>query len=55
MPDSLIDTAWLMARAACLLVLGRMRELEERVTDPSERWRYLRAALERFSQMERPP
>lgn len=53
-PLDLVAAAWLMTRAACLLVLGRMREIEERVSDPAVRWETLRVALEQFSRKERP-
>ncbi|HEX6786947.1 MAG TPA: hypothetical protein VF076_07100 [Acidimicrobiales bacterium] len=45
----LVDAAWLMTRAAGLLVLGRMREIEEQLLDPAQRWETLRTALERFA------
>jgi hypothetical protein len=48
------DLAHLLFRAACLLVICQMRQIEEAV-DPSERWGVLRQALEQFArQGERP-
>jgi len=35
-------------------VLGRMREIEERVDDQAVRWETLRTVLERFAATERP-
>jgi len=46
--------AWLMTRATALLVLGRMREIEEQVIDPQDRWATLRTVLERFAATEFP-
>jgi hypothetical protein len=45
----LAETAWLLTRATATLVLGRMREIEERVSDPAVRWTTLRTVLERFA------
>jgi len=50
----LAATAWLLTRATALLVLGRMREIEERVDDQAVRWETLRTVLERFAATERP-
>ena len=52
-PD-LAETAWLLTRATATLVLGRMREIEERVIDPQDRWTTLRTVLERFAATEFP-
>jgi len=48
------ETAWLLTRATATLVLGRMREIEERVNEPEDRWTTLRTVLERFAATERP-
>ena len=48
------ETAWLLTRATATLVLGRMREIEEEVTDPQDRWTTLRTVLERFAGTEFP-
>lgn len=37
-----------LTRRAALLVVARMRELEEKVEEPGRRWEILRKALERF-------
>ena len=50
----LAEAAWLMTRATALLVLGRMREIEEQVIDPQDRWATLRTVLERFARTEPP-
>jgi hypothetical protein len=50
----LAETAWLMARATAVLLLGRMRDIEEQLDDPVIRWETLRTALERFAATERP-
>jgi len=50
----LAEAAWLMARATARLVLGRMREIEERVDDPGVRWETLRTVLQRLAATEHP-
>lgn len=50
----LADVAWDMARASAGLLLGRMREIEERVEDQRLWWPMLRTVLERFAEAERP-
>ena len=50
----LAEAAWLTTRATALLVLGRMREIEEQVIDPQDRWATLRTVLERFAGTEYP-
>ena len=48
------ETAWLLTRATATLVLGRMREIEEKVDDPVIRWDTMRTVLERFAGTEYP-